>query len=398
MARPKKIEYEYHEKKGLYRKRVKDASGKYCDITAKSPEKLEEKIAAFERRQVLSETGKKNMFFNDYAQNWLDLNRANLSFGGFTDYQSVINRHIKPLMSGKRMLQIKPNDIKEVMAGVADKSESVYERTYMLMNQILTSACKNKDIPENPCPAFQRGGIPPKERVPLTDLQAKTLLDAVAGTKAFIFCMIGLYAGLRREEILGLQWECVFLDPPARIEVKRALRFVHNQPVVSEKLKTKASKRVVPIPPILVSCLSSHKAKSQSMYVIANNSEGPLTQSQFKSLWNSVVCRSAKEHTYRNYSNGEMKKITVKGELGKKVKGHSFYYSIDFDVTPHVLRHTYITNLLLKGVDIKTVQYLAGHEKAKITLDIYAHLTYNRPEEISQKLAKAFGDSYIMEE
>ena len=55
-----------------------------------------------------------------------------------------------------------------------------------------------------------------------------------------------------------------------------------------------------------------------------------------------------------------------------------------------ILRHTYITNLLLAGIDIKTVQYLAGHENSKITLDIYAHLTYNKPEEILKKVQAAF--------
>jgi site-specific recombinase XerD len=34
-------------------------------------------------------------------------------------------------------------------------------------------------------------------------------------------------------------------------------------------------------------------------------------------------------------------------------------------VTPHQLRHTYITNLLYMGVDPKTVQYLAGHKNMK---------------------------------
>ena len=63
-----------------------------------------------------------------------------------------------------------------------------------------------------------------------------------------------------------------------------------------------------------------------------------------------------------------------------------------FGVIPHISCHTYITNLLLAGVDIKTVQYLAGHERAKITLDIYAHLTYNRPEEILEKVNAAFGE------
>ena len=57
-------------------------------------------------------------------------------------------------------------------------------------------------------------------------------------------------------------------------------------------------------------------------------------------------------------------------------------YTLNFDVTPHLLRHTYITNLLYAGVDPKTVQYLAGHENSKTTMDIYARVKYNKPEEL----------------
>ena len=59
-----------------------------------------------------------------------------------------------------------------------------------------------------------------------------------------------------------------------------------------------------------------------------------------------------------------------------------FAYTLNFDVTPHLLRHTYITNLLYAGVDPKTVQYLAGHENSKTTMDIYARVKYNKPEEL----------------
>ena len=51
-------------------------------------------------------------------------------------------------------------------------------------------------------------------------------------------------------------------------------------------------------------------------------------------------------------------------------------------MTPHQLRHTYITNLIHSSVDPKTVQYLAGHESSKITMDIYAKVKYNRPDEL----------------
>lgn len=39
-------------------------------------------------------------------------------------------------------------------------------------------------------------------------------------------------------------------------------------------------------------------------------------------------------------------------------------------------------HLLYVGVDPKTVQYLAGHENSKTTMDIYARVKYNKPEEL----------------
>ena len=44
-----------------------------------------------------------------------------------------------------------------------------------------------------------------------------------------------------------------------------------------------------------------------------------------------------------------------------------------YDVTPHGLRHTYCTLLFAAGVNIKTVQYLMGHDDAKTTLKVYTH-------------------------
>ena len=57
------------------------------------------------------------------------------------------------------------------------------------------------------------------------------------------------------------------------------------------------------------------------------------------------------------------------------------------------LRHTYITNLIYEGVDPKTVQYLAGHENSKVTMDIYAKVKYDRPKELVQIVNDAFAMS-----
>ena len=64
--------------------------------------------------------------------------------------------------------------------------------------------------------------------------------------------------------------------------------------------------------------------------------------------------------------------------------------AFDFHLTPHLLRHTYISELILSGADIKTVQYLAGHATAAITLNIYTHLMENRPEATAKTVLAAF--------
>lgn len=81
-----------------------------------------------------------------------------------------------------------------------------------------------------------------------------------------------------------------------------------------------------------------------------------------------------------------MPKCTVQMRNGNK------YFRIqmmDFEVTAHQLRHTYITNLIHAGVDPKTVQYLAGHENSKVTMDIYAKVKYNKPEQLCSVVNQA---------
>lgn len=49
-------------------------------------------------------------------------------------------------------------------------------------------------------------------------------------------------------------------------------------------------------------------------------------------------------------------------------------------VTPHVLRHTFCTNMQQSGIDVKSLQYLMGHSNVSVTLDIYTHNSYESVE------------------
>ena len=310
---------------------------------------------------------------------------ATVSPATLKGYASKVKNYIVKPLGDMYMSEVTADDIRLALVPVAKKSSGMYDGVNMLIKSIFQSAERSNVLDENPstgiCP---KGGQAPKKKDALSDAQVKILLDTVKGLPPYVFTMLGLYSGMRREEILALQWDCVFLDASTPyISVRRAWRSEKNRPSVSTVLKSKAAKRDIPIPRCLADCLREAKAASISAYVIADSKGEPLSYSQFQRLWQYIVVRSTKERIYRKYVNGQCIKHTVSPTLGQhKLKNPNIVYSIDFDVTPHILRHTYITNLLYAGVDPKTVQYLAGHENSKTTMDIYAKIKYNKPEEL----------------
>ena len=309
----------------------------------------------------------------------------------------VKNYIIKPL-GHMYMADVTTDDIKMALVPASKKSVSVYRSVTMLIKCIFYSAEDSHIIDENPTKRISaKGGIPEKGKEALTDEQVQILLDSIRGLPPYVFVMIGLYAGLRREEILGLKWDCVFLDADVPyLSVKRAWHTEHNRPVILEELKTKAAYRDVPLPDCLTECLREAKANSKSEFVIANRDGDPLTYTQFVRVWKYITTRSTKERTYVRYVNGQRIKHTVKPVLGEKaVHNNTVVYTMDFQVTPHQLRHTYITNLIYAMVDPKTVQYLAGHQNSKITMDIYAKVKYNRLRELAAVVNSAFKQSSV---
>ena len=131
--------------------------------------------------------------------------------------------------------------------------------------------------------------------------------------------------------------------------------------------KQRQRRENIPLPICLADCLREAKVNSTSEYVVPNRDGEPLSYTQFKRLWQYVVTRTVKERSYYRYEDGKRVKHTVTPVLGEKAAHNGkVVYSLDFEVTPHQLRHTYITNLIHASVDPKTVQYLAGHEAARL--------------------------------
>ena len=95
------------------------------------------------------------------------------------------------------------------------------------------------------------------------------------------------------------------------------------------------------------------KAESQSMFVIAKADGKAMTRSSFRSMWECVNRR--------------------KTDPTKKARYGLVERCIDFEVTPHLLRHTFLTRCFENGLDMKEVQYLAGHKTPELTMRIHLH-------------------------
>ena len=376
------------------RTRIEDADGKRVALYAKTAEELYEKVEEAKRQIEEASFRRATPTVAEYCERWLLMQSAHIRTTTLTDYSSKVKNYIVAPLGHMYMANVTTDDVRLALVAASEKSNSVYRSVHMLYKAIFNSAVDSNIIDYSPCERISaKGGKPQKDKDALTDDQIVKLLSAIKGLPPYVFVMIGLYAGLRREEILGLQWDSVYLDGDAPyISVRRAWHSEHNRPVISTELKTKAARRDIPIPKNLAECLREAKSKSTSDFVVANSEGGPLSYTQFKRVWQYIVTRSTKERTYVRYINGQKITKTVTPVLGEKAAHNgNVVYSLDFQVTPHQLRHTYITNLIYASVDPKTVQYLAGHENSKITMDIYAKVKYNKPEQLSAVVNTAFG-------
>lgn len=369
-----------------YRKKLRHpVTGEYKDVYGKTRAELEEKCEAVKAAWAAEIRAAESPYLFQYAADWYARLQAGWSAPRRAEIAREINNNICPVIGAKRLCELTSDDCMDVMAARAGKSRAAQEKTLQVLRRILTAAEQAGKLPRDPSRGIKPGGAPAKEKEALTPAQQRILLDAVRGATIELFVKIGLYAGLRREEILGLAWRDVHLDGEApHLDVRQALRWpANNRPEISATLKSAAAWRSVPLPPPLLAELKKRYAEDEkraqelsgALTVVHNAAGEPWTYQNYRAAWKVIEARTAKEGR----------------PLGSAVPKHpAVKVTIDFDVTPHILRHTYITMLVLGGVDVRRAQYLAGHETADVTLQIYTHLMDHKPEDLLPDVSAVF--------
>ena len=242
-------EFYFDPKTQYYRKRVKLQSGLYKDVRAKTKDELRKKLYDLETAQRMGLILDDKTIVAELLAQWYNNRKGELSFSRQRDFVNAINNHICPVLGAMKVRDVKPEHCQRVMAQLAGKSNSLQTKVLTVMKLGFECAVDNGLLIRSPCEKLTAGGIVTKEKVPLTPAQCNALEAATKETRAYLFILLGLYAGLRREEICGLRWCDIDLaSQTPSLTVNNAVRFENNQCIFPSTIKTIAYHRTIPLP------------------------------------------------------------------------------------------------------------------------------------------------------
>jgi len=110
--------------------------------------------------------------------------------------------------------------------------------------------------------------------------------------------------------------------------------------------------------------------------------------SQRTLFWLNKYLETRKDKEKSLFINYRSKKNTPKRltprSIEKLMKKYAALAGLPLNTTPHVMRHSFASDLLAKGVDLRTIQEFLGHKSIAAT-QIYTHITSKQLKDIHRK-------------
>jgi len=277
------------------------------------------------------------------------------------NYQAELKNRILPALGHLKLKNLKPLHIiqfynsLETAPRLDGKEGSISGKTRQNIHRILSSmmndAVQWQIIPSNPVSRV----APPKSKKTTVqsydEKQAISLLKCVENEdfKWQVIVFIALYTGMRRGEIMGLEWKDIEFSNNI-ISVVRTSQYLAGQGIFTKEPKTETSKRNLTISENLVGILETYKAY-QAEDIKKCGDKWNETDRLFTS-WNG-------EPMHPDSVCKWFTKFIEKNKLPK--------------ISFHSLRHTNATILINKGINIRAVSARLGHANPTTTLNIYTH-------------------------
>ncbi len=235
------------------------------------------------------------------------------------------------------------------------------------ISDVFSYAVKMGIVSDNPCSkvTIPKGEV--KEKQIYSQEELELLLNKLQGelTNWAFFYLIA-YSGLRRSEMLGLEWKDIDFENNV-ISVRRTSNYTAERGTYTDTTKTKRSQRVLKISPYIMGILKQLKDEQDSE-ALRLGSKWVETDRLFVK-WNGVEMNNQTPY-------GWLKEFCAKNELP--------FYGI------HSFRHFAASALISAGLDVTTVSGALGHCNSGTTLNIYSHQFQTAQARVSEAMDGAF--------
>lgn len=313
-------------------------------VYAKTYHEVREKLA---QAKLESNSNKTNYHYNEQiqsltlnqaAEEWLSHVQNNNKFSTFIKYQNVYLHHIKDSF-GEMTLYNLETDI--LIDKISAQSLSMTNSIYCVLNQIIAYSNIRYKTPHI-CLKKQKSQKKSDPAKILSKSEQSRLLQILS--EDMDISKMGIYlcltTGIRLGELCSLKWSDVDWTTKT-LYIRRTVQRVpdtgsqtHTK-LLEQEPKTVCSKREIPLPNQIYQMLLGFR-NDDDIYIF--NKKKPLDPRTFQNRFKKYLKDAGLEQT--NF---------------------------------HTLRHSFATNCIECGADVKSVSELLGHSDVKITLNRYVH-------------------------
>ena len=294
--------------------------------------------------------------FNDISYEWLEIKRNEVKDSTYYNYLFIIEKYLNNEFWG-----LKIDNISDFNYFIKSLNKTLSCKTIRDIVSVLKMILNYYESEYNVKLNYKKISVPKSEKNYIKVLSNKEKLKLEKycldrkDLKLFgiVLC---LNTGLRVGEICALKWEDIDLEEK-NLYVKKTLQRVYDSVQKKTKInidrpKTENSIRCIPI--------------SKKIYEILKPLKKEYRPNQF-----FLTGSSTKFIEPRNYQNTFKKVLKA-----SKVKQNNF----------HILRHTFASNCIEVGMDIKSLSEILGHSSVEITLNRYVHSSRKSKKKYLEKL------------
>ena len=264
--------------------------------------------------------------FSIVADEWWKQEATKLETQTIKVYRPAMQRAVNRF--GDRVIStISAKDISLYLQDLASKgyASKTVANHRIVVNRVFSHAMLSDGLSYNPCSSVELPkGLKQTKRGTASKEDEQAVIENV---DVWVYPFIALMTGMRKGEILALQWRDVDFEKNL-ISVTKSVAYAGDRPYVKAP-KTGAGRRIVPMLPALRDVLISMVGKD-SEYIISDNGKSPLTNRRYQTLM-------------RHYQ--------------ERTGIHS---------TAHQFRHSFATIAFEENVSPKTVQEILGRKCKKI--------------------------------